>query len=98
MSKKVTKLPEGFYSSLGGRHYYTAYDYTHLDNLEYDFDKLKEENCLQDGDLDLDKPLCVGFHYNANINWLVCGQEENLKMKTLNSFFVKYERKLRELV
>jgi hypothetical protein len=98
MSKKVTKLPGGFYCNLKDHHYYTAFNYSHLDNLEYDFDKLKEENCLQDGDLDLDKPICVSFDYNANINWLVCGQEENLKMKTLKSFYVKYERKLRELV
>lgn len=98
MSKRITKLKGGFYSDLHEYHFYSAFNYSHLDNLEYDFDKLKEESCLQDGDLDLDKPICVGFDYNANINWLVCGQEENLKMKTLNSFYVKYERKLRELV
>jgi len=36
--------------------------------------------------------------YNANINWIVAGQPQGRTMRVLKSFYVKYERKLRELV
>lgn len=99
MAKKVHTMKDGFYSALNsGDHYYKAFDNSYLDNLEYNFDKLQSESCLQDGDLDRSKPICVAFDYNANINWMVCGQASGLKMKTIKSFYVKYERKLRELV
>ena len=98
MSKRVTKLLGGFYSNLSEKHYYTDFNNSYLDNCGYDFDKLQDESCLQDGDLDFDRPICVAFDYNANINWIVCGQDVSLQMRTLNSFFVKYERKLREVI
>jgi hypothetical protein len=53
---------------------------------------------MQDADLDRDKPICIAFDYNANINWLVAGQKQGIKMLTLKSFYVKYERKIREVV
>ena len=36
--------------------------------------------------------------YNANINWLVAGQVDGDKLRVLKSFYVKYDRKLPELV
>ena len=36
--------------------------------------------------------------YNANINWIVCGQPRGRKLLVLKSFFVKFERKIPELV
>lgn len=99
MSKRVSKLRDGFYPGLKESvHYYDAYDNNYLDKLDYDFNKLKKETCLVDGDLDKNAPICVAFDYNANINWLVAGQQDGIKMKVLKSFYVKYERKLKELV
>lgn len=99
MSKRVTKLRDGFYSALNEDvHYYENFDYSHLDGLDYNFEKLQEQSCLQDADVDMNKPISVAFDYNANINWLVAGQRSGIKMHTLKSFFVKYERKLREVV
>ncbi|NQU53959.1 MAG: hypothetical protein HQ522_15635 [Bacteroidetes bacterium] len=93
------KLKDGFYPALSERHHlYTAFDNSYLQNLDYDLKKAAEQDCRQDGDIDLDKPISVAFDYNANINWLVAGQKDGLKMKTLKSFYVKYERKLREVV
>ena len=37
-------------------------------------------------------------HYNANINWIVCGQPIGNRLNVLKSFYVKYERKLPALV
>lgn len=93
------KLKDGFYPALSEtRHLYTAFDNSFLQNLDYDLKKASEIDCRHDGDVDLDKPISVAFDYNANINWLVCGQKDGLRMKVLKSFYVKYERKLREVV
>lgn len=92
------KLKDGFYPSLSEKHLYTAFDNARLELVGYDFDKAQSQGCRQDGDLIPDKPICVAFDYNANINWLVCGQVSGNEMLTLKSFFVKYTRKLRELV
>lgn len=93
------QLKDGFYPALSEKkHYYTAYDNSFLQNLDYDFDKAKDQDCRQDADVDLDKPICVAFDYNANINWLVAGQPAGIKANILKSFYVKYQRKLRELV
>ena len=93
------KLKDGFYPALSDeKHLYTAFDNSYLLNLDYDLDKAKDQDCRQDGDVNLDKPICVAFDYNANINWLVAGQPGGMKALFLKSFYVKYERKLRELV
>ena len=97
LSKRVTKLKDGFYPGLKEDiHYYTAYNNSYLDSLKYDLDKARDQSCLQDADLDTNRPICIALDFNANINWLVCGQQEGLKMRTLKSFYVKYERKIRE--
>ena len=75
-----------------------ATDFSYLDSLEYQFDKIKEPSCLMDADLDRDKPICIAFDFNANINWLVAGQPDRNRLKVLKSFWVKYERKLEALV
>ncbi len=99
LCKRLRLIKDGFYPALNDKiHYYTAYDNSYLDSLDYDFDKLSEESCLQDGDLDNSQPICIALDYNANINWLVAGQRDGIKMKVIKSFYVKYENKLRELV
>ncbi len=99
LCKRVGLLKDGFYNSLKeSDHYYTAFDNSYLESLDYNCDKLKNLSCLQDGDLDKLKPISIAFDYNANINWLVVGQRSGQKMKTLKSFYVKYDRKLVELV
>ncbi len=99
LSRKPGKLQGTFYESLNPKfHYYTAFNNSYLLDLDYNFKDAQNENCLQDGDLQKDKPISIAFDYNANINWLVAGQQKGSKMLILKSFFVKYERKLRELV
>ncbi|HEY6913141.1 MAG TPA: hypothetical protein VI413_00580 [Paludibacter sp.] len=99
LCKRVGLLKDGFYNNLNENlHYYTDFDNSYILNLEYDFNKTKDLSCLQDGDLDINKPICISMDYNANINWIVAGQRSGIKLKVLKSFFVKYDRKLVELV
>lgn len=98
LCKRIGIMRDGFYSSMTERHKYSATNFSHLDNLGYDFDRIKEPSSLFDSDVDPLQPICIGFDYNANINWLVAAQPRGRKLLILKSFFVKYERKLEELV
>ena len=75
------------------RHQYTSFDNGYLQNLEFDLQKAAELDCRQDGDVDLDCPIRVTFDYNANINWLVAGQRDGIRMKILKSYYVKYDER-----
>ena len=56
-------------------------------------------DCRQDSDLDAQLPLIISFDANENINWMVCSQVgRDGKLRVLKSFFVKYERKIPELI
>ena len=98
LCRKIKNQAGNFYAALQENiHYYDAFDNSYLDSLDYRYQD-KDNNCKQDADLDLNKPICIAFDYNANINWLVAGQRQGIKMLTLKSFYVKYERKIREVV
>ena len=60
------------------------------------------KDCTLDGDVVDSLPLYIAMDYNANINWIVTGQlyrRDNQEcLNVLSSMYVKYERKLRELV
>lgn len=99
MCLRVELHRDGFYSNLRKGHFYHASNFSYLDSMEYKLDRMKEEpSSLMDADVLADQPLCVAFDYNANINWLVCGQPHDGFLYVLKSFFVKYDRKLVELV
>jgi hypothetical protein len=99
LCQRLKKILGGFYPALSDDlHYYSAFDNSYLTSLVYEFQNFEKADCRQDGDLDKKAPICIAFDYNANINWLVCGQRDGMKMKTLKSFYVKYDRKIRELV
>ncbi len=98
LCKRIGIARDGFYSSMREDHKYSATNFSHLENCEYDFDKLKDASSLMDADVDTKRPICVAFDYNTNINWLVAGQPKGRELLIIKSFFVKYERKLNELV
>lgn len=98
LSKRIEKIKDGFYPNFRDNiHTYISNNNTPLEADGYDF-TAKDYGCLTDGDVDLKAPISVAFDYNANINWLVAAQRDGSTLKIIKSFFVKYERKLRELV
>lgn len=98
LCKRIGITTDGFYSNLTEANIYTKYDNGYLRGQEYDFDKTRNETCRQDADLVAGQPICIGLDYNSNINWLVAGQPDGSRARVLKSFFVKFERKLPELV
>lgn len=98
LGQRIKNSGQGFYPALREKdHYYSSYS-SDLEGVK-DLGNITR-SCKYDGDLDETKPLLIGMDYNANINWLVVGQADYKKseLKTLNSFFVKHNEKLRELV
>ena len=100
LCRPVRLLKDGFYSSMKEECLYTAANFNYLDALEYQFAELAKVDSRVDDDLIPDAPLYIAFDFNRNINWLVVGQIdfELGRMNTVKCFFVKYERKLVELV
>jgi hypothetical protein len=99
LNVKPGKVEQGFYPALQDYHYYTdANDNSYLRDLDYNFSKAKNLTCQADTDLNKHQPLNIACDYNANINWLIVGQYDDIKLRTLNSFFVKTPKRLRELV
>ncbi len=92
-------VQDGFYSSMKPGHRYNATDFHYLDSLGYSADKAGED-CRMDADLIPTLPLCIAFDFNSNINCMAVGQadETNRRLNVVKSFFVKYGRKLPDLV
>lgn len=90
---------DGFYSGMTDDNLYTAANISYIDDQQYNFEKLKVNDCRLDADVDSNIPLVIAFDANANINWLVVGQAGNdNQIRVIKSFFVKYERKMQELL
>lgn len=88
---------DGFYSSMREAHKYNASDFDYLDSLGFDYGSGALDS-RADKDVDIYRPICIGMDYNANINWIVAGQATGRRLNVLKSFYVKFERKIPELV
>lgn len=106
LCQRIGIAKDGFYSSMRERHKYNASDFAALDTVWQQFaaspDSLDSRpstlDCTMDADVNPLAPLCIGMDYNANINWLVVGQPSGKRLNIVKSFYVKFERKLPELV
>jgi hypothetical protein len=100
---KSRKLSDGFYPNIDPDvHYYDSVNNSYIDNTRtnkgsFDIEKISEDNCLSDGDIDSNVPLAITLDYNDKINWIVVGQRVEPEMRTLASFFVKSPQKIRQL-
>lgn len=50
----VDIMQDGFYSSMRPSHKYNSTDFHYLDSLGYDMEKLQQQDCRMDGDLQAD--------------------------------------------
>lgn len=101
LNKRIRRIENGFYAALNERvHYYDSFDNHYLEGLDYDLVKAQETDCRKDGDMDANKPLYIALDYNANINWLACGQPnyDAKFMRTLKTFYVKGDKRVYELL
>lgn len=95
LGKRMFKVENGFYSMLDQeKHTYDAFNYSYIDGLDYDFNKIRNANCLADSDL-LPAPIDIALDYGGQHNFLVAGQEHDGSFKFINSMFVKTKHKQR---
>ncbi|MFK5893734.1 MAG: hypothetical protein QM504_10990 [Pseudomonadota bacterium] len=95
LNERVKQEEGMFYPMLDeDQHYYTKFKYQKIDQIGFDFTKLKKHDYDQDGDIDPDAPLDISLDYNAIINNLTVSQEAN----TINLLFVKSPLMLKDVV
>lgn len=93
------KIEGGFYALLNEAiHTYVQYNNSYLESLDYNFEKVSELDCRQDGDVNLNQPLDIALDYGAAINWLIVAQEGMSTYKYLNAMFVKTPQLTRDVV
>ena len=97
LCQRIGIAKDGFYSSMRERHKYNASDFEYLDSLGYENVPASLDS-RADADVNREAPICIGMDYNANINWIVSVQPSGDRLNIIKSFYVKFDRKLRELV
>lgn len=101
MCQRVGISADGFYGGLSETtNLYTAPNESvlNLHNLNKADGGMLPNDCRMDADRDDRLPLLIAFDTNNLINWLVVGQVQKSKLRVLKSFFVKYERKIPEIL
>lgn len=94
-NRRPGRVENGFYSALNINHYYEKSNHSYLHTLDYED---VPHDCRADGDLDPSKYLVIANDYNSAINWLVVGQVYARELRTVNKFYVKTPRKLKDVV
>lgn len=104
LCERIGVSVDGFYSNFTDNHLYDASDMNFLDEIWENSIVNHEDAGLDlnsqnaDADINPNLPICIGMDYNANINWIVAGQPTGRRLNVIRSFYVKYTRKLIELV
>ena len=110
LCQRIGIAKDGFYSSMREGHKYNASDFEFLDEKfksfavsGYGLESTLTSDPLPltsqcDADVNPDAPICIGMDYNANINWIVAGQPNGRRLNVIKSFYVKFERKIPEVV
>ena len=101
LCQRIGILQDGFYNSMTERHKYHAADNAYLSTLGYGKTEKQYQQLLNsqaDRDVNPDAPICIGMDYNANINWIVAGQEQDNRLNVIKSFYVKFERKIPAII
>lgn len=96
---------DGFYSNFkDALHCYDAYDLDVHMNMRtrkgtLDLKSISaSDDCRADKDVIRKDPLNIACDYNANINWVVTGQQKGVKANVLSSMFTKHNQKIRQVI
>ncbi len=99
LNKSFDQVENGFYN-LTEDHFYEAINYSYLESLDYNIEKIKTEtnDCRKDADLNPDLPIDIALDYGSYINCLVAGQTYDKIDFYLNDFYVKRPELTRKVV
>ena len=91
------KMEDGFYPDFDEEHHgYFSVNNGYLERLDYDFNAIKEINCLRDNDRLDEMPLHIAIDYNRRIHPIVVGQIDGNTIKTIKGIHALYPAKLKD--
>lgn len=92
MNMIIDKVEDCYYNLDPDKHvYHDSYNYSFIDNLDYDFKKLGSPDSRFDKDVDTNQPLKMVQDWGAAISWLIISQDNTLvdPQKRLTKNYVK---------
>ena len=100
LNKTFEAVENGFYNIIEAQHLYDAPNYSYLESLDYNIEKLTNatNDCRKDADIRADLPLDIALDYGANINTLVVGQSYDNIDWTINALYVKRPKLTQDVV
>lgn len=99
LNKRLKGPQHKFYSAYNEKiHTYESSNTHYLESLDYNFRKSVDNTSMKDGDVETNKPLCIGLDYNSAINNICTGQQKDRQMRTLSTKYVKTPKKIQELI
>ena len=94
LNKRIKKIEGGFYVTFDReRHGYKGnFNYSYLDNLEYDFDRIRSADARADSDCIAELALDIGVDFGAKINFMVVGQylQSINQINIIKNIYVKH--------
>ena len=88
LNDDITKIEGGFYPLLDeDRHGYFADNYSRIDSLQYDFEKIAKRSCEDDSDHSQARPLEISLDWGGSINTMVVCQTMGNFFKVINEFY-----------
>lgn len=99
LNLRQTQITDGFYPGLSeDYHGYTNFNNGYLETFGHDFNKFREADSRQDGDVNPNEPLDIAFDYGGRFNCCVVGQVGDNCYQFLHGFHVHHPKKLTDLV
>lgn len=99
MNEDVLKIEGGFYPLLDeDRHGYFADNYSRIDNLQYDFEKIARRSCEDDTDHSQARPLEISVDWGGSINTMVVCQTMGNFFKVINEFYTSPTETMHALI
>lgn len=84
------KIEGSFYPNLDyNTHGYSSADYSRIDSTNYNFDKIKDFNCLDDPDCNINQDLEISIDWGGHINCMIIFQETVNEFRVLNALYTK---------
>lgn len=99
LNLRPLKIEDGFYPDFNEEmHGYFNVNNSYLEKFEYDFEALKDINCLRDGDRDDDRPLHIAIDYNRRIHPMVVAQDRGNTIQFIKGLHSLYPKKLKDVL
>lgn len=102
LNERLQEVQDGFYANLSEERHVVVWKDTRIEDVAHNEnfhpDALVRNSCLHDSDVDLNRPLDLGFDWGDHINCLVVSQDWGDQYRFLKSMFIKKPKRVQDLV